>query len=136
VYHRQRHHLSCKSPVVPLSSSNVRRELFFQNSNSYKLCRKNLLLHYQAPTLQHHGSKWAYHFSEPRQVTIRCPQENGWTSHTVSLGVSGLIHNASTCHIASQEIRTLPVLSKTMKLPSTPHICVFPTKFPQLRVTK
>jgi hypothetical protein len=56
-------------------------------------------------------------------VTIRCHQENGWTSHTVSLGGSGLIHNASTCHIASQEIRTLPVLSKTMELPlDVPHL--------------
>jgi hypothetical protein len=49
--------------------------LFFQNSNSFKLCRKNLLLHYQTPTLLHHGSKWAYHFPEPRQVTIRCPRK-------------------------------------------------------------
>jgi len=110
--------------------------LSFQNSNSYKLCRKNLRLHYQTPTLLHHVSKWAYHFPEPRQVTIRCPQENGWTSHIVSLGGSGLIHSASTCHIASQEIRTLPVLSKSMELPlDAPHL-YFPTKFPQLRVTK
>ena len=35
----------------------------------------------------------------------------------LSLGGSGLMHNASTCHIASQEIRTLPVLNKTMELP-------------------
>jgi hypothetical protein len=70
-----------------------------------------------ARTLQHHGSKWAYHFPEPRQVTIRCPQENVWTSHTVSLGGTGLIHNASTYLIASKEIRTLTVLSKTMELP-------------------
>jgi hypothetical protein len=36
--------------------------------------------------------------------------------HTVSLGGTGLIHYVSTCHIASQEIRTLPELSKTMEL--------------------
>jgi len=35
----------------------------------------------------------------------------------MTLGGSGLIHNASTCHIASQEIRTLPVLSRTVELP-------------------
>ena len=29
---------------------------------------------------------------------------------------SGLIHNASTCHVAAQELRTLPVLSKTAEL--------------------
>jgi hypothetical protein len=43
----------------------------------------------------------------------------------VSLGGTGLIHNASTCHIASQEIRALPVLSKTMELPlNTPRLCL------------
>jgi len=67
---------------IPLYHSQVltcEGSLFFQNSNSYQLCRKNLLHHYQTPTLLHHGSKWTYHFSEPRQVTIRCPQENGWS---------------------------------------------------------
>jgi len=71
---------------IPLYHSQVlscEGSLFFQYSNSYKLCRRNLLLHYQTPTLLHHGSKWAYHFPEPRQVTIRCSQKNGWTSHTV-----------------------------------------------------
>jgi hypothetical protein len=48
----------------------------------------------------------------------------------VSFGGSGLIHNASTCHIASQEIKTLPVLSKTMELPlDAPHL-YHPDKVP------
>jgi len=94
--------------------------LFFQNANSYQLCRKNVLRHYQTPTLLHHGSKWAYHFPDPRQVNIRCPQDHGWSSRTVSLVGSGLIHNESACHIASQELRTLPVLSKTAELPRHP----------------
>jgi len=35
----------------------------------------------------------------------------------------GVIHNAYTCHIASQEIRTLPELSRTMELNiGTPHL--------------
>jgi hypothetical protein len=41
----------------------------------------------------------------------------------VSLGGNGLIHNASTCHFASQEIRRLTVQSKTMELPlDAPHL--------------
>jgi hypothetical protein len=74
---------------VPLYHSQVltcEGSLFFQNSNSYQLCRKNLLRHYQTPTLIHHGSKLVYHFLEPLQDTIRCPQENGWFSRTVSRG--------------------------------------------------
>ena len=118
---------------VPLYHSQVltcEASLFFQNSNSFKLCRKNLLVHYQTTTILHHGSKWAYHYPKPRQVTIRCPQENGWTSHTVSLGGSGLIHSASTYHIASQEIRTLPVQSKTMELPLDAPNLYLPDEFP------
>jgi hypothetical protein len=59
--------------------------LFFQSSDSYQLCRKNLLHHYQIPTLLQHGSKWAHQFPEPRLVPIRCPQKNGWFSSTVSI---------------------------------------------------
>jgi hypothetical protein len=67
--------------------------------------------------------KWAYHFPEPHKVAMRCPHENGWISHTLSLGGTGLIHNASTCHISSQEIRTLALLSKTTELPlDTPRL--------------
>jgi hypothetical protein len=97
--------------------------LFFQNAHSYQLCRKNVLRHYRTPTLLHHRAKWAYHFPDPCQVNIRCPQDHGWSSRTVSLVGSGLIHNASACHIATQELRTLPVLSKTAELPlDTPQL--------------
>jgi hypothetical protein len=97
--------------------------LFFQSAQSYQLCRKNVLRHYRTPTLLHHGSKWAYHFPDPHQVILRCPQDHGWSSRTVTLVGSGLIHNASTCHIATQELRTSPVLSKTAELPlNTPQL--------------
>jgi len=86
------------------------------SAQSYQLCRKNVLHHYHTPTLLYHGSKWAYHFPDPRQVNLRCPQDHGWSTCTVTLVGSGLIHNASTCHIADQELRTLPVFSKTAEL--------------------
>jgi len=60
-----------KTPLYHSQVLTCEGRLFFQNSNSYQLCRKNLLRHYQTPTLLHHGSKWAYHFPEPRQVTVR-----------------------------------------------------------------
>ena len=45
-------------------------------------------------------------------------------------GGSGLIHNASACHIASQEIRTLPVLSKTAELPLDAPQLFLPDRVP------
>jgi hypothetical protein len=119
--------------TVPLYHSQVltcEGSLYFQSSSSYQLCRKNLIRHYQTPTLIHHGAKWVYNFPEPSQVTIRCPQENGWFSRTVSLEGSGLIHNASACHIASQEIRTLPVLSRTAEHPLDAPPVFLPDNFP------
>ena len=83
---------------VPLYSSQLltcEGSLFLQNEKSYRLCRKNVLCSHRSPTLLHHGSKWAHHFPDPRQVNIRCPQDHGWSSRTVSLIGSGLIHNAS-----------------------------------------
>ena len=48
----------------------------------------------------------------------------------MSLGGSGLIHNASTCHIASQEIRTLPILSRTVELPLDASHLFLPDEVP------
>jgi len=76
-----------------------------------------VLCSHRSPTLLHRGSKWTHHFPDPRQVNIRCPQDHGWSSRTVSLVGSGVIHNASACHIATQELRTLPVLNKTAEQP-------------------
>jgi hypothetical protein len=110
-------------PLYPREVLTCEASWFFQSPHSYSLCQKSLLLRHQTPTLQHHGSKWVYHFPEQRQTTIRCFQENGWTSHAVTFWGSGIRYNASVCHIVSQEIRTLPVLSKSVEQhPDDPHL--------------
>jgi len=35
----------------------------------------------QIPTLRH-GAAWIYYFPVRRQVTVRCPKDDDWTSHT------------------------------------------------------
>ena len=92
---------SAEVPLYHAQLMTCEGSLYFQSSDGFQLCRKILLHHYRTPTPVHHGSKWAYRFPEPRQVTIRCPQENGRSSRTVSLVGSGLLHNASACHISS-----------------------------------
>jgi hypothetical protein len=115
-------------PLYPTQVLTCEASLFFQSPHSYSLCRKSLLLHHQTPTLQHHRSKWVYHFPEQRQATIRCPQENGCISHAVTLWGSGIIYNASVCHIAFQEIKTLTVLSKSVELHLDAPYLYFPDK--------
>jgi hypothetical protein len=84
------HTMSCES------------SLFFQTP-TYVLCRRQLLLIYRTPILRKHQTLWLYYFPEQRQVTLRC-WKNIWTTHTELLSAAGLIHNASTCFISTEEI--------------------------------
>ena len=63
---------SAEVPVYHAQFLTCEGSLYFQSPDSFHLCRKDLLRHYRTPALIRHGSKWAYHFPEPRQVTIRC----------------------------------------------------------------
>jgi len=86
----------------------------FQANVSNTMCRRDLLYNYRTPILQQHGKVWFYHFPERRPVTIRCPQANGWITHTASLAEAGQIFNASHCSIIT-DIRTLPELHGEMQ---------------------
>ena len=119
-------------PVYHTQLMTCEGSLYFQSPDSFHLCRKDLLRHYRTPALIHHGSQWAYHFPEHRQVTIRCPQEEGQYSRTVSLVGGGLIHNASACHISTQEVRTIPVLSKTAERDLDAPLLFLPDGVPEL----
>ena len=66
-----------------------------------------------------------YYFTEQRQVTLRCPSTNGWTSRTETLSDAGIIQNASSCSITTNELRALPELhGKTQSAISSTHIYV------------
>ena len=53
---------------------------------------------------------WFYYFPIRRQVNIRCPNGHDWSIYNEILLEAGIIHNATACSIASNEIRTLPEL--------------------------
>jgi len=117
----------CPADVAIYSQQIVSCEssLFFQAADSNKLCRRNLLFNHRTPTLQRHGALWLYHLPEPRQVTLRCPSANGWTSHTETLSEAGIILNSSRCSITTSEFRTLPELSGEIQAGiDTTHIYV------------
>ena len=86
---------------------------FFQSSGDSNLCRRDVLLSCNTPTLQRHGSTWFFHFPNEQQVAIRCPNGTDWTTYHEILHDGGLIRDAETCSIASREVRTLPELSRT-----------------------
>jgi hypothetical protein len=82
--------------------------LFFQSMKGKSQCRRNLLLNYQTPSLQRHGSTWIYYFPKEESVTIRCPKGTSWIMHTQQLRDGGIIHGATTCTITTHNLRTLP----------------------------
>ena len=97
-------------------------ELLFQNTGNYSPCRRRLLYHYKTPLLQRHRSTWVYHFPTQRQVTIRCPNGNGWKVYKEVLSEAD-IHNATECSITSNELRTLPELhGSTYTMLDTPSL--------------
>ena len=75
--------------------------------------KRNLLLNYKTPTPQRYDTAWVYHFPNKQLATIRCPHGTGWATHKKKFLESGFIRNATTCSIATKEIRTLPELRRT-----------------------
>jgi hypothetical protein len=82
--------------------------LYFQNSNNYRLCNRELPLHQQTPLPQKHGAHWVYYFPEERTVTVHSSEPTGQLTRTVSLHGPGLLHNVTSYHISSCELRSLP----------------------------
>jgi len=96
--------------LYDIRSITCESKLYFQTITKDGPCKRSLMLHYETPTLLRHGEVWIYHFPSKRQVTIRCPRDNVWVTHTRTLSGAALIHNATRCSITSGEIRTLPEL--------------------------
>jgi hypothetical protein len=93
--------------------------LFFQYKDGHRVCRR-LLLDYDLPTLQRHGGVCIYHFPDRHQVSIRCPRG---VTHSEVLHDAGIIHGATSCSIATSNVRTLPELHGTAGIHSdTPDV--------------
>jgi hypothetical protein len=97
-------------PLFDTQTLNCESSLYFQNNEGTPLCKRSLLQSYEQPTLQRHGITWVYQFPTRQQVTFRCPQGSGWTTHIRMLHGGGLIHGANTCAVATDRVRTLPEL--------------------------
>jgi len=77
------------------------------------LCKRSLLLNYKTPTLQKYGATWVYHLPTRHEVTFSCPHGTSRVTHRRNLLGGGLIHKATTCAVATEQVRTLPELRRT-----------------------
>ena len=97
--------------------------MYFQENHN--ICRRKMMLHYKTPTLLCHGNTWTFHFPEPRQVSLRCLNNNKWISSTETLSGAGFLNNATGCSILTNEIYTLPELHGDSHATfDTPHMFV------------
>jgi len=113
----------CNTALYDVQSLTCEAELFFQNTGNYIPCRRRLFYRYKTPLLQRHGSTWVYHLPTQRQVTIRCPNGNGWKVYNEVLSEAGIIHNATECSITSNKLRTRPELhGSTYTMLATPSL--------------
>jgi len=123
--------------VCPLDSAIVNTQrltcaasLFFQSPNSQQLCKRNLLFNYQQSTMIQHQNIWIYHFPTPRQLTVRCLGNEASPPYTQVLVNTGLLINASACHVSTEDLHIYPMLCGSMQTElNTPHIFL-PDKVP------
>ena len=87
--------------------------LFFQSTNTHRVCRQKLLFQHRKPTLQSHGNIWIFRFPTRHQISLRYPVTNDQIHHTITLYGTGILHNTSECHITSDEITIFPDLHGT-----------------------
>jgi hypothetical protein len=105
---------------------------FFQKAVRDGTCRRHLLVNYEAPTLLRHQDVWIYHFLRQRQVTIRCPHDGTWKIDTQTLAGAGLIRDATTCEVATNEVRTMPELHGATRLHLDTPLVYAPAEVPIL----
>jgi len=101
------------TPVYSAQTVTFLSSLFFQSTNTHRVCRRKLLLQHRTPTLQHHGNIWIFHFPTRHQILLRCPDTRDQIHRTITLYGTGILHNTSACHITSDEITIFPELHGT-----------------------
>ena len=96
--------------VYSIQSLTCEISLYFEAASHYRLCKRKLLLHPQIPTLQRHGTLWTYYFPTRQQVAISGPGAADHSPRAVSLDGIGLLHNASSCRISTNDVQIIPEL--------------------------
>jgi hypothetical protein len=103
--------------------------LYFQKADTYHLCRRQLL-NQNAPFLHRHGSIWVFHFATRIRLTLHCPGVDNRMPRNLFLEATGLLHNATTCHVTSTDIQLLPELHGTTQENTPPQNLFYQTMFP------
>jgi hypothetical protein len=84
--------------------------LNLQLGRAQHVCSQELLRSPPATTLFRHGALVLFHTMEPRRAFLRCRNKSQWISSAYSLNGSGLIEDATVCHVSINGVHLRPVL--------------------------
>jgi len=89
-------------PIYGRNVLNCESSLYFQRDEAMTQCRRRILPQNLAPIFIRHSHDWIYSLSGKQQVNLKCRQNGTWITSTWSLQGSGILHNASACHVTGQ----------------------------------
>lgn len=103
-------------PVIPASESSSCAFAMFtgDNEQSHRLCKREVMINYNKPTLYAgtNGDFWIYSMPKPIQVTIQCfiPRNNlkDISPRTQVLTGTGILQNTRNCYVYSKHFTLLP----------------------------
>ena len=97
--------------VNPIYDRNVltcESSLYFQRDEARTLCSRRIFPQIFAPIFIRHSHAWIYCFSGKQQVNLKCRRNATWITSTWPLQGSGILHNASACHVTGQDFQLYP----------------------------
>jgi hypothetical protein len=89
-------------PVYCRNVLTCESSVYVQRDEARTLYSRRILPQNFASILIRHSHDWIYSFSSKQQVSLKCRQNATWITSTWSLQGSGILHNASACHVMGQ----------------------------------
>ena len=100
------------NPVITNSPNSCLASLFLQTKDAPITCGRRVLSRPPGSTLSRHGVVIVYYTNGPQQAFFQCKQGSAWLTTTHTLQGSGLIRDATSCHVSMEGIRLRPTLKK------------------------
>jgi len=95
-------------PIYGRNVLTCESSLYFQRDEARTLCSRRTLPQNFAPIFIRHSLAWIYNFSSKQQVNMKCRRNATWITSTWHLQGSGILHNASACHVTGQDFQLYP----------------------------
>ena len=95
-------------PVYGRNVLTCESSLYFQRDEAWTLCSRRILPQNFVPIFIRHSHAWIYSFSGKQQVNLKCRRNATWMTSTWSLQGSGILYNASACHVTGQDLQLYP----------------------------